>query len=157
MSAAWTDDEVRAALLLPKPVGAKAAEWEREAGRMFAQADVTKPERELLRYIADEADVVATTPHPDPMLFHSQVVWLLVAMPAHLLEALHAFEADLADYSHDYGDLDEREADVDHEPDVDREPDQDDWNHVEARAPEIVPARQVRRSRPRLPVIPAAE
>ena len=144
MSAAWTDDEVRAALLLPKPVGAKAAEWEREAGRMFAQADVTKPERELLRYIADEADVVATTPHPDLQVY-LPVVWLLVPMPRRLLDMLAEFETD------------DREADTDREPDVDCEPDQDDWNHVEARSPEVVPARQVRRSRPQLPVIPAAE
>ena len=91
MSAAWTEDEIRAATPFPKPQGARAAEWEREAGRCFAHVNVTPPERKLLQHIAEYADevVVARSIHHD----NWAATWLLVPMPAHLLALLHNFEA----------------------------------------------------------------
>lgn len=175
----WTPARIRAATPHPKPQGALARVYDLEAGRIDAGRDVTPAERALLRHIAAEADVVAETPHPD-LRVYLPVIWVLVPLQRRHLDMLAEFETDEREADTD------REPDVDREPslgaanvghnydqtnwgtpssmwdadceldDSDREPDQDDWNHVEARAPEIVPARQVgRRPRPCPPVLEA--
>jgi len=146
----------------PKPQGALDRVRDLETGRFDAGRDVTPAERELLRHIADHADIVAETPRPD-LIRYGTVVWLLVPLPRRLLEMLAEFEAD------------EREADTDREPDVDREPDIDDEDDGDRELedggwstwapdwwPETFAASEstgmvVRRPRPKLQVFEAAD
>jgi len=167
----WTPSRIRSDTPFPKPQGALDRIYDLEAGR-FDASGVTPAERELLRHIADEADIVAETPNPD-LRRYRPVVWLLVPLPRQLLDMLAEFETD------------EREADTDREPDRDGEPTlgaTDDINQgdawrgnsddtedehdgcepddgralVPAPTVDIVPPRQVRRPRPGPRVVPAA-
>src|SRR5262245_13978477 len=95
MSAAktWTPTRIRAATPFPKPIGALNRVYDLEAGRFDAGCDVTPAERELLRHIADEADIVAETAHPDLQVY-LPVTWVLVPLPQRLLDMLAEFETD---------------------------------------------------------------
>lgn len=120
MSGRWTAARIRRAILLPKPRGAIAAYRAENAGRPRAPRP---DELALLRYIAEAADLLDVGPSD------FGTAWLLVPMPAAMLDALAEFEAELHDL----------EPDADDEPDTDHEAiDNEDGPDVRHRSAAIV-------------------
>lgn len=94
----WTPNRIRKALLCPKPEGAAGAALRYEHGTAWRGQLGRPTELELLRYIADHGDLVHA-PIADEYRDGDPRSggWLLVALPAYLLEALESLDADLAD------------------------------------------------------------
>lgn len=115
----WTPTRIRKTLLHPKPLGAAAKALQYQHGTAW-RGPIGRPgELELLRWIAEHADLLRLpVPHPDGFEPDRRGAWLLVPLSFKMLEALALFEAELADL--------EVDEDVEHgsedEPDVDREP-----------------------------------
>jgi hypothetical protein len=100
MSARWTAARIRRAILLPKPRGAIAA----YRTGMTARSD----ELVLVRHIAETADLIDVGPTA------AGTAWLLVPMPAAMLDALAVIGA----ATEDFEDGHDREDAADGEPSI---------------------------------------
>jgi len=112
----WTAAAIRKATLLPKPEGAREALHD-YLGERQARGPLDVVERELLRSIAERADILDTDTAPGGNYTR---YWLLVAVSQHDLDLLAHFEAERAEME---GDDDREEEFGEAEPDADGEPD----------------------------------
>lgn len=121
---------------ISKPIGALEKYWRHENGRAFAMADVTNPERALLRHFAEEADMVAPLGRYG---LRGVVCWLLVPLTPEQLDLLAQFEADYREQ--DEPGEDSHDAEEDHHTPAGWAP---DWRPDLFNADRVVPLRRRR-------------
>jgi len=114
---AWTDDQIRAAPLFPRPQGAVDKAWAYEVGRDEIDAEPISPERRLLEHILEHGDYMKTAASEEC----PSGTWLLVPLTWTLIETLEQFEAARADLEGD----NDREAEIAEQDTCDDEPDHD--------------------------------
>ncbi len=129
----WTPSRIAKALVCPKPKGAIGKAMAYEGGRLLRPVLPTGDELEMLRHIAEHADLLDVPGPVDGSVspYSSAIGWLLVPVPQWVIDGLAQLDAQMADLEPDRDREDEghsepdvdRESDADDEPDVDREPD----------------------------------
>lgn len=117
----WTAARIAKATPFPKPKGALGRLYDEQAGRFGPALDLSPEERQALRHIANELDILdITTPEKGGRGFDH---WIVVRAPVWLLRCLAEFEADREDLEGGAdAEPEETEDDIETEPDADTEP-----------------------------------
>ena len=136
----WAPEEIRAATPFPKPEGEIKKALGHEAGCYGDSKPLADLERGVLRRIAQTADIIDAGMNGGHELPRH---WLLVPAQPDLVEFLATFECEREDMDGGDSDREPEETDAEHDG---SEPDDGDQGFVEARSPDLVRPRQVRRT-----------